>query len=64
MDFTIIQEIWQHHRESLMMSRMLRKEGIENIESEEPLQSLLLPCFSVRAGREKVWTTDKSFVYD
>ena len=38
-NYTIIQEIWQHHRESLMMSRMLRKEGIEKSGSEEPLQS-------------------------
>ena len=52
MKCSIIQEIWQHHRESLMMSRILRTEGIENSGSEEPLQSILLPCFSVRARRK------------
>ena len=52
MNYTMIQEIWQHHRESLMMSRILRKEGIENSWSEEPLQSIPLPCFSVRARQK------------
>ena len=51
MNYTIIQEIWQHHRESLMMSRILRKEGIENSGSEEPLQSIFFPCFSLRARK-------------
>ena len=37
-NYTIIQEIWQHHRESLTMSTILRKEGIEKSGSEEPLQ--------------------------
>ena len=37
MNYTMIQEIWQHHRESLMMSRILRKEGIETSGSEEPI---------------------------
>ena len=32
---------------------ILRKEGIENSGSAEPLQSILLPCFSVRAKRSK-----------
>ena len=36
------------------MSRILRKEGIENGGSEEPLQSILLPCFSVRARRKSL----------
>ena len=36
------------------------KEGIENSGSEEPLQSILLLCFSVRA-KEKVWTTEIVF---
>ena len=36
-NYTMIQEIWQHHRESLMMSRILRKERIENSGSEEPI---------------------------
>ena len=52
MNYTITQEIWQHHQKSLMMSRILRKEGIENSGSEEPLQSILLPCF-VFCKREK-----------
>ena len=52
MNCTIIQDIWQHHRESLMMSRILRKEGIETSGSEEPLQSIPLPCFSVRARKK------------
>ena len=52
MNCTIIQEIWQHHRESLMMSRILRKQGIETSGSEEPLQSIPLPCFSVRARKK------------
>ena len=48
-DFSTIQEIWQHHWESLTMSRIVRKEGIENSGSEEPLQSMRLPCFSITA---------------
>ena len=51
--YTIILEIWKHHRESLMMLRILRKEGMEKSGSEEPLQSILLLCFSVRARRKK-----------
>ena len=31
---------------------ILRKEGVENSGSEEPLQSILLPCFSVRARKK------------
>ena len=50
-NYTTIQEIWQHHRETLMMSRILRKEGIENSGREELLQSIPLPCFSVRARK-------------
>ena len=42
----MIQEIWQHHR------GIQRREGIEKSRSEEPLQPILLPCFSVGA-REK-----------
>ena len=55
MIFSIIPEIWQHHWELPMMSRILRKGGIENSGNEEPLQSIPLPCFSERG--EKVWTT-------
>ena len=54
MNYTMIQEIWQHHRESLMMLRILRKEGIENSGSEEPLQSIFVPCFSARARRKRL----------
>ena len=57
MNYTIIQEIWQHHQESLMMSTILRKEGIEN------WQSIPLPCFSIGAMR-KVQTTIRSYVYN
>ena len=45
---------WQHHQESLMISRILRKEGIEKNGSEEPLQSRPLPCFSVRLRRKSL----------
>ena len=38
----------------MMMSRILRKEGIENSGSEEPLQSIPLPCFSERARRKSL----------
>ena len=62
-NYTIIQEIWQHHRESLMISRILRTEGIEKSGSEKPLDSILLPCFSVRT-RRNVLTTNESYVYD
>ena len=41
-NFWIIQEIWQNHWESLTMSRILRKEGIENSGSDGPLQSILV----------------------
>ena len=54
MNYTIIQEIWQHRWESLTMSRILRKEGIENSGSEEPLQSIPLPCSSERAMRKRL----------
>ena len=30
---------------------ILRTEGIEKSESEEPLQSIPLPCYSVRASK-------------
>ena len=33
---------------------ILRTEGIENGGSEEPLQSILLPCFSVRTRRKSL----------
>ena len=46
MNYIWIREIWHHHRE-------FREEaGIEKSGSEEPLQPIPLPCFSVRA-REK-----------
>ena len=53
-NYIIIQEIWQHHRESLTMSTTLRKEGIEKSGSEEPLQSIPLSSFSVRAKRKSL----------
>ena len=53
MNCTLIQEIWQHHRESLMMSRILRTAGIEKSESEEPLQSIPLLCLTARARQKK-----------
>ena len=62
-NYTIIQEFWQHHRESLMISRILRTEGIEKSGSEKPLDSILLPCSSVRT-RRNVLTTNESYVYD
>ena len=34
--------------------RILRKQGIENSGSEEPLQSIPLPCFSVRSRRKRL----------
>ena len=54
MNYTMIQEIWQHHQESLTMSTILRKERIEKSGSEEPLRSTLLTCFSVRARRKSL----------
>ena len=47
MNYTMIQEIWRYHW------RFWGSEGIEKIGSEEPLQALLLPCFS-RKARDKV----------
>ena len=55
---TMIREIWRHYW------RLWEKKEIENSGSEEPLQSIPLPCFSVRAKREKVHATNKSHVYD
>ena len=52
MSQTIIQKLWQHHQESLKILGILRKERIENSGSEEPLQSILLPSFPVRARRK------------
>ena len=40
------------HDESRMMSGILRSEGIEKSESEEPLQSIPFPCFWVRARQK------------
>ena len=42
----MIQEIWQHP------SGIQRRKGIEKSGTEEPLQPIPLPCFSVKA-REK-----------
>ena len=38
-------------------SGILRREGIEKSGSEEPLQSIHIPCFQGRA-RENVYTTE------
>ena len=54
MNYSIIQESRQHHPKSLMMSRILRIERSENSGSEEPSQSIPLPCFSVRARRKSL----------
>ena len=43
---------------------ILRKERVDNSGCEEPLQSITLPCFSVREQGKKVWTTNKSYFYD
>ena len=46
-------EEWHNNSRNLAISlAVLRTEGIENSWSEEPLQSLLLSCFSVRARRK------------
>ena len=44
----------RHHQESLTMTTILRKERIEKSRSEEPLRSILLTCFSVRARRKSL----------
>ena len=48
----LFKKFGKHRREPPMMSTILRKEGSENSGSEEPLQSTLLPCFSVIARRK------------
>ena len=45
-------ELHNDSRNLSMSLASLRTEGIENSGSEEPLQSILLPCFSVRARRK------------
>ena len=52
MNCTSVQEIWQHHRKSLMMSRIPRKEGIENGGSEETLQSIPFLCFFSKSEKK------------
>ena len=51
MNFSIDSEIWQHHQASLMISRILGKEGIENSGSEEPLPST--PYFVLSEEQDK-----------
>ena len=46
-------ELHNDSKKLAISSAFLRTEGIEKSEIEEPLQSIPLPCFSVRA-REKV----------
>ena len=43
---------------------VLRREGIEKSGSEEPLQSILLPCFQERARQKKSRLWKLSYVYD
>ena len=45
-------ELYNYSRNLATPSGILRKEGIDNSGSEEPLQSIPLPCFSVRARRK------------
>ena len=47
-------ELHNYSRNLATILGILRTEGIEKIESEEPLQSLPLPCFSVRARRTRL----------
>ena len=51
-------ELHNDSRNLAISLAILRSEGIEKIGSEEPLQALLLPCFS-RKARGKVQTTKK-----
>ena len=50
------EELHNDSRNLATPSGIQRREGIEKSGSEEPFQSIPLPCFSVRA-RERVWTT-------
>ena len=47
-------ELHNYSRNLATILGILRTEGIEKIVSEEPLQSLPLPCFSVRARRTRL----------
>ena len=44
-------ELHNDSRNLATLLGILRTEGIEKSESEEPLQAISLPCFSVRAKR-------------
>ena len=52
----------RRNRDELQNDSRNLMERIENSGSEEPLQSIPLPCFLVRG--EKSQTTNKSYVYD
>ena len=45
-------ELHNDSRNLAMSLSILRSEGIEKIGSEEPLQALLLPCFSRKARKK------------
>ena len=53
----VFEESHNDSRNSATSSGIQTREGIEKSGSEEPLQPILKPCFSVRA-KEKVWTTE------
>ena len=47
-------EIHNDSRNLATSVAILRREGIENSGSEEPLQPMPLPCYSVRARRKSL----------
>ena len=58
-------ELHKDPRNLAISLAILGTKGIENSGSEEPLQSILLHCFSVRARRKKMCRRqNKSHVYD
>ena len=57
-------ELHNDSRNLTTSSGIQRKEGIEKSESEEPLQSIPLPCFSGKAKQKKSGRQKLSYVYD
>ena len=57
-------ELHNDSRNLAISLAFLRTVGIENSGSEEPLQSMFLPCFSLRARRKSLDDRNKSYVYD
>ena len=51
------EESYNDSRNLAASSGIQRRDGIEKSWSEEPLQTMLLPCLSGKA-KEKVWTTE------